>query len=135
MQRVPVAGTLSEGVALVAAPILSHSLAASKPACMRGHSCAAVTPDEELTPVVLVPGRPAWAWRQRPTVMGILNVTPDSFSDGGAYLSVRTALAKHHGGCVVTLPDCEVECIPHGGADACSACVCVVSLARSVAMS
>jgi dihydropteroate synthase len=29
---------------------------------------------------------------RRPRVMGILNVTPDSFSDGGAYLSVTSAL-------------------------------------------
>jgi len=38
--------------------------------------------------VVPVPGRSPWAWRLRPTVMGILNVTPDSFSDGGKFLSV-----------------------------------------------
>src|SRR5499427_11006480 len=30
---------------------------------------------------------------QRPLVMGILNVTPDSFSDGGAFLSPDAALA------------------------------------------
>jgi len=30
--------------------------------------------------------------RQRPLVMGILNVTPDSFSDGGHYLQVDAAL-------------------------------------------
>jgi dihydropteroate synthase len=30
----------------------------------------------------------------RPHVMGILNVTPDSFSDGGAYLAVDAALAQ-----------------------------------------
>ena len=29
----------------------------------------------------------------RPRVMGIVNVTPDSFSDGGRYASTRTALA------------------------------------------
>ena len=29
----------------------------------------------------------------RPQVMGIVNVTPDSFSDGGRYASVREALA------------------------------------------
>jgi len=49
-----------------------------------------VTPDGKLTPVVPIPGRNPWAWRLRPTVMGILNVTPDSFSDGGKFLSVRT---------------------------------------------
>jgi dihydropteroate synthase len=30
----------------------------------------------------------------RPIVMGILNVTPDSFSDGGQYVSVEAALSK-----------------------------------------
>ena len=29
----------------------------------------------------------------RPRVMGIVNVTPDSFSDGGRFVSTRTALA------------------------------------------
>ncbi len=38
-------------------------------------------------------GRP-WAGRDEPaTVMGILNITPDSFSDGGLYLDPDTALA------------------------------------------
>jgi dihydropteroate synthase len=32
--------------------------------------------------------------KQRPLVMGILNVTPDSFSDGGRYLNVDAAVAK-----------------------------------------
>ena len=32
--------------------------------------------------------------RQRPLVMGILNVTPDSFSDGGRYSQVDTALER-----------------------------------------
>ncbi len=35
-----------------------------------------------------------WAGRDEPaTVMGILNITPDSFSDGGRYLDPDTALA------------------------------------------
>lgn len=35
-----------------------------------------------------------WAGRDEPaTVMGILNITPDSFSDGGLYLDPDTALA------------------------------------------
>src|SRR5580765_748242 len=38
------------------------------------------------------------AWRtislERPLVMAILNVTPDSFSDGGQYLSVEDALRQ-----------------------------------------
>ncbi|MDR3136045.1 MAG: dihydropteroate synthase [Coriobacteriales bacterium] len=32
--------------------------------------------------------------RPRPLVMGILNVTPDSFSDGGAYLETERALSR-----------------------------------------
>lgn len=35
----------------------------------------------------------AWA-RERPRVMGILNVTPDSFSDGGRFFARDTALAE-----------------------------------------
>ena len=30
---------------------------------------------------------------RRPLVMGILNVTPDSFSDGGKFIDPQTALA------------------------------------------
>ncbi|MCS7009468.1 MAG: dihydropteroate synthase, partial [Chthoniobacterales bacterium] len=33
-----------------------------------------------------------WDTRQRPVVMGILNLTPDSFSDGGKYRSVEEAV-------------------------------------------
>ena len=31
---------------------------------------------------------------QKPKVMGVINVTPDSFSDGGQFLSVDAALAQ-----------------------------------------
>ena len=33
-------------------------------------------------------------WQERPLVMGILNVTPDSFSDGGQYLDPEAALDR-----------------------------------------
>ena len=33
-------------------------------------------------------------WQERPLVMGILNVTPDSFSDGGRYLDPEQALDR-----------------------------------------
>ena len=33
-------------------------------------------------------------WRERPLLMGILNVTPDSFSDGGQYLDPLAALDR-----------------------------------------
>lgn len=39
------------------------------------------------------PDRPTAA-SARPIVMGILNVTPDSFSDGGAYTTVEAAVAR-----------------------------------------
>jgi len=33
-------------------------------------------------------------WQDRPLVMGVLNVTPDSFSDGGVYLDPEAALDR-----------------------------------------
>lgn len=33
-------------------------------------------------------------WQERPLIMGILNVTPDSFSDGGVYLDPEAALDR-----------------------------------------
>ena len=49
-----------------------------------------------------MPAEPATAWQtargpvplDRPVLMGILNVTPDSFSDGGRYAGVDAALAQ-----------------------------------------
>lgn len=35
-----------------------------------------------------------WDWSQRTSVMGILNVTPDSFSDGGKFVSVEAAVSQ-----------------------------------------
>jgi dihydropteroate synthase len=35
-----------------------------------------------------------WAWGQRTYLMGVLNVTPDSFSDGGKFTDVDLALAQ-----------------------------------------
>lgn len=37
-------------------------------------------------------GKFCWQTRQRPVLMGILNLTPDSFSDGGRYGSVEEAV-------------------------------------------
>ena len=34
---------------------------------------------------------------KRPLLMGILNITPDSFSDGGKYLTLNEALKRAHG--------------------------------------
>ncbi len=38
----------------------------------------------------------AFAWGRRTYVMGVLNVTPDSFSDGGLFLGVEQAVAQAH---------------------------------------
>ena len=45
-------------------------------------------------PHALVLGQTAWPLSQRTRVMGILNVTPDSFSDGGLYCEPERALAR-----------------------------------------
>ena len=42
---------------------------------------------------VLPVGTDVWRWGARTYVMGILNATPDSFSDGGEHFSVDTAVA------------------------------------------
>ena len=45
-------------------------------------------------PHALVLGQTAWPLPHRTRVMGILNVTPDSFSDGGLYCEPERALAR-----------------------------------------
>lgn len=35
-----------------------------------------------------------WLAQNRPLIMGVLNVTPDSFSDGGSFLNLSAALAR-----------------------------------------
>jgi len=39
---------------------------------------------------------PTFEWGHRTLVLGVLNVTPDSFSDGGLYASVDAAVAHAH---------------------------------------
>lgn len=46
---------------------------------------------QELAPIVSVRADIAGLQMDRPKIMGILNVTPDSFSDGGAYSGVLAA--------------------------------------------
>ena len=46
--------------------------------------------------VVPLPGRPPLLLGARPVVMGILNVTPDSFSDGGQHDRLAGAVAHAH---------------------------------------
>ncbi|CAK9142432.1 unnamed protein product [Ilex paraguariensis] len=43
---------------------------------------------------VLPIGNCLWDWSQKTSVMGILNLTPDSFSDGGKYQSVEDAVSQ-----------------------------------------
>jgi dihydropteroate synthase len=45
-------------------------------------------------PVVWQCGTRLWTIRARPLIMGILNVTPDSFSDGGLYATGEAAVAR-----------------------------------------
>lgn len=45
---------------------------------------------------VLPIGNRLWDWSQKTSVMGILNLTPDSFSDGGKFQSVRNAVSQIH---------------------------------------
>jgi 2-amino-4-hydroxy-6-hydroxymethyldihydropteridine diphosphokinase len=44
--------------------------------------------------VLPVGGGATWQWSQRTSVMGILNVTPDSFSDGGSFRHVDAAIEQ-----------------------------------------
>jgi 2-amino-4-hydroxy-6-hydroxymethyldihydropteridine diphosphokinase/dihydropteroate synthase len=48
--------------------------------------------DATLQCVLPVGGGATWPWSRQTSVMGILNVTPDSFSDGGKYRHVDTAI-------------------------------------------
>src|SRR6516164_2233524 len=53
--------------------------------------------DTRTTATSPAPGANAFATllaKSRPLVMGVLNVTPDSFSDGGRFLDPRAALAQ-----------------------------------------
>src|SRR5205085_893936 len=50
-------------------------------------SAAAVSPAGRLD-------LPALLARPYPAVMGVLNITPDSFSDGGAFITPKRALAQ-----------------------------------------
>ena len=39
---------------------------------------------------------PPWpeGWRRRTAVMGVINITPDSFSDGGRFIRVEKAVQE-----------------------------------------
>ena len=59
---------------------------------------ASMSDNAQISPVQAGKDAPASGWlpagRGYPAVMGILNVTPDSFSDGGQFLNPRDALAQ-----------------------------------------
>jgi dihydropteroate synthase len=65
---------------------------------LRRNAAAQVVPVAEVAPDALTkltaPRAFAGLALDRPYVMGILNVTPDSFSDGGRFNTVETALAQ-----------------------------------------
>ncbi|DBA85065.1 TPA: hypothetical protein ACH3X2_005790 [Trebouxia sp. C0005] len=46
----------------------------------------------DLQPFIPLPDLPNWPWQQRTWIMGILNATPDSFSDGGQVKGVLGAV-------------------------------------------
>jgi dihydropteroate synthase len=52
----------------------------------------ALAADTPPTPTVL--GGRRFAWGTRTYLMGVVNVTPDSFSDGGRYATLETAVAQ-----------------------------------------
>ena len=58
----------------------SHQQSAKVGSVLTG---GAHVPSQDLQPFIPLANLPNWAWQQRTWVMGILNITPDSFSDGG----------------------------------------------------
>ncbi|CAM6129088.1 unnamed protein product [Calypogeia fissa] len=55
-----------------------------------GEECVGKEGLKRVTPI----GSKLWDWGQKTYIMGILNLTPDSFSDGGLYTEVDSALAQ-----------------------------------------
>ena len=52
----------------------------------------------------------SFEWGKRTYLMGVLNVTPDSFSDGGDYYTLKSALAQAE-----NMVKSEVDIIDIGG--------------------
>ena len=74
--------------------------------------------DDEIHKVALVgPGPRLWRWSDRTFVMGIVNVTPDSFSDGGKFhgLPLDDAVAAMKVGC-----RCVLSAAMSAGRDVCA---------------
>ncbi|KAL3160985.1 hypothetical protein ABBQ38_009375 [Trebouxia sp. C0009 RCD-2024] len=57
-----------------------------------GHGAAHMSP-QDLQPFIPLRNLPNWSWQQRTWIMGILNITPDSFSDGGHLQGVKGAIS------------------------------------------
>lgn len=47
----------------------------------------------EIDKVIPIQPQQLWRWKDKTYIMGILNTTPDSFSDGGSYIDVDKAVA------------------------------------------
>ncbi|KAI8147624.1 Dihydropteroate synthase-like protein [Fennellomyces sp. T-0311] len=47
----------------------------------------------KIDKVIPIKGEQMWKWKAKTYIMGILNTTPDSFSDGGSYVDVDKAVA------------------------------------------
>lgn len=97
-----------EPLALIHGPIAAEAVAAGRAAWLAGGPAAfalgRMVGDGKIRPVADLPpdavarlaaAPAAWAGLPtgRPLVMGILNVTPDSFSDGGLHLDTESAIA------------------------------------------
>ena len=50
-------------------------------------------PSQDLQPFIPLRNLPNWSWQQRTWIMGILNITPDSFSDGDNLQGVKGAIS------------------------------------------
>ncbi|KAJ3114863.1 trifunctional dihydropteroate synthetase, partial [Physocladia obscura] len=48
----------------------------------------------QVTPFATRKSEPQWIWSSHTRVMGILNVTPDSFSDGGQFTGIEEAITQ-----------------------------------------
>jgi len=59
-----------------------------------GHQLKGLLEREDHTPEALEIGDRIYRYRERTLIMGVLNITPDSFSDGGRFLSPGDAVGR-----------------------------------------
>jgi dihydropteroate synthase len=84
----------SEGAAILAGPaLLLREAARDLPPALGSALAAAAVEDPATVPAGLAHARGTLDL-ERPAVMGIVNVTPDSFSDGGAAFEAPAAIAR-----------------------------------------